>query len=92
MKKKNTKEKILDALEGKTSVSQELEEWIGGLKKGEKLFYWDIADRFYKVDRNQEIDYNIVEEYENTLDELEARGIIEYKKDEEGNDNIIIKK
>lgn len=73
-------------------LKKELIELIGNLKKGQTLHYWhDIADRFDKIKKDGETDYKIADEYEAILDELENRGIIKYKKDEDGNDNIIVK-
>mgnify|MGYP001586670116 CR=1 FL=1 len=96
MKKKNireTKEKILDALEGKSEMEKTIREIINNLKKGETLNYWyDIGDRFDKIGKDGDTDYEIVEQYENILDKLEGEGIIKFKKDEDGNDNIIVKK
>ena len=90
---KQTKQKILDALEGKTKIEIEIREMVGKLKKGETLNYWrDIADTFDRTTKDGSIDYNLVEQYENILDTLEYEGIIKFKKDEDGNDNIIVKK
>ena len=89
----NTKQKILDALEGKSKIEIELIEMIDNLKKGETLNYWfAIADRFDKITKGGDTDYKIVEEYDRVLGELEEKGIIKFKKDDDGNDNIIVKK
>ena len=84
------------------TIKKELIELIKNLKKGQTLHYWyDIADKFDKKEidkivnkkriKGEDIDYNIVDEYEKILDDLEDKGIIKYKKDEDGCDNIIVK-
>ena len=89
---KNTKEEVLDALEG-NSIKTQLKEWIGGMKKGETINYWDIADEFDEYDeKSGGMNYDIVAEYDLVLEELESAGIIKYKKDKDGNDNIIVKR
>ena len=89
---KNTKEEVLDALEG-NSISTQLKEWISGMKKGETIGYWNIADEYDEYDeKTDSINYDIVDEYDGVLEELEAEGIIKYKKDKDGNDNIIVKR
>ena len=89
---KETKQKILDALEGKSKIEIEIREIVGKLKKGETLNYWsDIADTFDKI-KGDSIDYEIVDEYDGVLDKLYAEGIIKFKKDDDGNDNFIVKK
>lgn len=76
----------------KEQIERELIKMINSLKKGETLHYWyDIADMFDKVKKNGETNYDIVNIYDGILDDLEDKGIIKFKKDEEGNDNIIVK-